>query len=86
MRVAIDIRRIHEFGIGAHIWNLVSNISKADSESQYFLCGTRRQFLEFGPLGPNFRPIDLPVEDSYWIDHVRIPYLLRKHGIDVYQS
>lgn len=84
MRVAIDIRRIHEFEIGAHIWNLVANISRHDSTAEYFLCGSRRQFLEFGPLGANFRPLDLPDDDGLWNEHVRLPLLLRKHGIDVF--
>lgn len=84
MRVAIDIRRIHEFGVGAHIWNLVANISRADKDTEYFLCGSRRQFLEFGPLGANFRPLHIPGEESHWNDHARLPFLLRKHGIDVF--
>ena len=27
MRIAIDIRKINEFGVGTYIWNLVRNIA-----------------------------------------------------------
>ena len=83
MRIAIDIRRINAFGVGAHIWNLVRNLSGIDRENEYFLLGSRRQFLELGPLGPNFQAIHIPEEDSVWNLHVRIPIKLRTNRIDL---
>ena len=54
MRIAIDIRRINEFGIGTYIWNLVRNLSQVDSNNEYLLAGSDRNFQELGPLRSNF--------------------------------
>ncbi len=83
MRIAIDIRKVHEFGVGTHIWNLVRSLSAVDTDNHYFLLGSRRHFLELGPLGPNFEAIDFPEEDTFWNLHVKIPLWLRSRKIDL---
>jgi hypothetical protein len=52
MRIAIDIGRVNEFGIGTYIWNLVRNLSQLDVATvpSRRLVGTH----ELGPLRPNF--------------------------------
>ena len=84
MRIAIDIRKVNEFGVGTHVWNLVRNLAEIDSDNCYFLLGSRRQFHELGPLGENFEQIDVPEDNSFWNLHVRIPYRLAAHRIDVF--
>jgi len=84
MRIAIDIRKVSEFGVGSHIWNLIRNLSKLDSENAYFLMGSRRQMHEFGPLGRNFHSIDVPEEESLLTYMIRTPIRLRSHRIDVF--
>jgi hypothetical protein len=86
MRVAIDIRMVNEFGVGTHVWDLVRNLSDIDQTRHYFLLGSQRQFLEFGPLGSNFDRIDVPEDNSFWNLHIRIPLQLRKHRIDVFHA
>ena len=86
MRVAIDIRKVNEFGVGTHVWNLVRNLSNLDRSHHYFLLGSQRHFLEFGRLGKNFERIDIPEHNNFWNLHVRIPFQLRKHGIDVFHA
>jgi glycosyltransferase involved in cell wall biosynthesis len=85
MRIAIDIRKVSQFGVGTHIWNLVRNLSEIDHDNQYFLLGPRRRFLELGPLGQNFQAIDTPeVEaDSFWNLNLRVPLHLRRERIDL---
>ena len=83
MRIAIDIRKVFEFGLGAHIWNLVRNLSEIDTENDYYLLGSRRQFMELGPLGPNFESVDMPEEGSAWNFHLKTPFWLRRKAIDL---
>ena len=83
MRIAIDIRKVHEFGVGTHIWNLVRNLSVVDSDNHYFLLGSRRNFVELGPLGPNFESVSFPEEDLWWNLHLKIPLWLRSRKIDL---
>ena len=48
MRIAIDIRKINEFGVGTYIWNLVRNLSALDDRNEYLLIGSHRNFHELG--------------------------------------
>ncbi len=66
MRVAIDIRKINEFGVGTYIWNLVRNIAAIDHQNDYLLLGSNRNFHELGPLPENFRQLYQPDGDTFW--------------------
>src|SRR5712692_2836617 len=83
MRIAIDIRKINEFGVGTYIWNLVRNIAAIDSHNEYLLIGSHRNFHELGPLSPNFRQLYQPEDDGFWRNNVVIPLALRRENVDV---
>jgi glycosyltransferase involved in cell wall biosynthesis len=83
MRIAIDIRKINEFGVGTYIWNLVRNLGTIDERNDYLLVGSRRNFHELGPLPGNFKQLYTPEEDALWRNHVAIPFALSRHGVDV---
>ncbi|MGA2964650.1 MAG: glycosyltransferase family 1 protein [Terriglobales bacterium] len=59
MKVAIDIRRMTEFGIGTYIRNVVRTLARLDRESQYFLIGSPDKVAECGSLPQNFHPVPL---------------------------
>ena len=40
MKVAIDIRRMTEFGVGTYIRNVVRTLARLDRDSNYFLIGS----------------------------------------------
>ena len=84
MRIAIDIRKINEFGMGTYIWNLVRNIAALDTNNEYLLVGEQRHFLELGPLPPNFKQLYQPEGNSFLTRHWAIPTLLRRNRIDVF--
>ena len=64
MKVAIDIRRMTEFGVGTYIRNVVRVLARLDRESKYFLIGSPAKVAECGPLPPNFRSVDLAGRDD----------------------
>ncbi|HLX82633.1 MAG TPA: glycosyltransferase family 1 protein [Terriglobales bacterium] len=64
MKVAIDIRRMTEFGVGTYIRNVVRVLARLDRESKYFLIGSPAKVAECGPLPPNFRAVDLAGRDD----------------------
>ena len=41
VKVAIDIRRMTEFGVGTYIRNVVRTLARLDRESDYFLIGSQ---------------------------------------------
>lgn len=59
MKIAIDIRRMSEFGVGTYIRNVVRTLGRIDQENRYWLLGPPAKVEEIGPLPPNFTNISL---------------------------
>jgi glycosyltransferase involved in cell wall biosynthesis len=57
VKIAIDIRRMTEFGVGTYIRNIVRTLCRLDRESEYFLIGPPAKVQEIGPLPPNFQNV-----------------------------
>ena len=83
MRVAIDIRRAGDFGIGTYIRNIVNQFARTDSETEYLLIGQQRHLQQFDPLPENFMLLEYASEPGSFHTHMHLPFLLRKHGVDI---
>ena len=59
MKVAIDIRRMTEFGVGTYTRNVVRALGRLDQSNEYFLIGLPQKVVEIGPLPQNFQTIPL---------------------------
>jgi glycosyltransferase involved in cell wall biosynthesis len=59
VKIAIDIRRMTEFGVGTYIRNVVRTLGRLDHENKYLLIGTPARAQEIGALPPNFHSIPL---------------------------
>ena len=59
VKIAIDIRRMTEFGVGTYIRNVVRTLGRLDHETTYFLIGAPEKVKEIGPLPPNFHTVPL---------------------------
>ncbi len=57
MKIAIDIRRMTEFGVGTYIRNVVRTLGKLDRENKYLLIGSPAKVKEIGSLPPNFHTV-----------------------------
>jgi glycosyltransferase involved in cell wall biosynthesis len=57
VKIAIDIRRMTEFGVGTYIRNIVRTLCRLDQENEYFLIGPPAKVQEIGTLPPNFHNI-----------------------------
>jgi glycosyltransferase involved in cell wall biosynthesis len=64
VKVAIDIRRMTEFGVGTYIRNVVRTLAHLDRESKYFLVGSPAKVAECGALPPNFHAVALDGRDD----------------------
>jgi glycosyltransferase involved in cell wall biosynthesis len=64
VKVAIDIRRMTEFGVGTYIRNVVRTLAQLDGDSEYFLIGSSGKVAECGALPPNFRAVELAGGDD----------------------
>jgi glycosyltransferase involved in cell wall biosynthesis len=59
VKIAIDIRRMTEFGVGTYIRNVVRALGRIDRETKYLLIGPPAKVQEIGPLPPNFHAVPL---------------------------
>ncbi|MFZ0294838.1 MAG: glycosyltransferase, partial [Candidatus Sulfotelmatobacter sp.] len=59
MKIAIDIRRMTEFGVGTYIRNVIRTLGRLDHETTYFLLGASTKVKEIGPLPSNFHTVAL---------------------------
>src|ERR1035441_4220274 len=59
VKIAIDIRRMTEFGAGTYIRNVVRTLARLDRETTYLLIGSPAKVQEIGPLPSNFHTVPL---------------------------
>ena len=55
VRIAIDVRKLHDFGIGTYVRNLLRQLSRLDHDTEYVLLGRPGDDGFAGELGENFR-------------------------------
>jgi glycosyltransferase involved in cell wall biosynthesis len=83
MRVAIDIRRAGDYGLGTYIRNVVNQLARIDNDSRYLLIGERRHVTEFDPLPGNFELLEYAHQPGTFRTHLHLPWLLRQSRVDI---
>jgi glycosyltransferase involved in cell wall biosynthesis len=83
MRVAIDIRRAGDYGIGTYIRNVVNQLARLKHQTHYLLIGQRRHLEEFDVLPENFELLDYPADPGTFRTHFHLPFLLERRNIDI---
>jgi len=64
VKVAIDIRRITQFGVGTYTRNVVRALARIDHYNQYVLLGSPQEAAEIGSLPSNFTCVALVEPDN----------------------
>jgi len=83
VKVAIDIRRMTEFGVGTYIRNVVRTLACLDLSSDYFLIGSPAKVAECGPLPPNFHTVELHSRDDTFRGNREFRAIVRRVGCDL---
>ncbi len=55
MRIAIDIRKLHDYGIGTYLQNLLRQLARIDGDTEFVLLSRRSDLHLAARLGRNFR-------------------------------
>jgi glycosyltransferase involved in cell wall biosynthesis len=63
VKIAIDIRRMTEFGVGTYIRNVVRTLGRLDHENEFLLIGSPNKVEEIGTLPPNFHTVPALASD-----------------------
>jgi glycosyltransferase involved in cell wall biosynthesis len=86
MRVAIDTRKIHDFGIGTYIRNLLRQLARIDRDTEYVLLSREADLGIAAQLGPNFRSVREPSPNYSVREQIHVPWVLRRERPDVYHA
>ena len=85
-RIGIDVRKIEDFGIGTYIQNLLKNFSLIDRENLYFLLGDEEESVRSLNLGSNFTFVQERAASYGVMEHVRLPWLVKKLKCHIFHS
>jgi len=86
MRVAIDARKLHDFGIGTYIRNLLRHLARIDHDTEYVLLCGEADLGVAAQLGPNFRGVLEPSPNYSIREQIHVPWVLRRERPDLYHA
>jgi len=86
MRVAIDARKLHDFGIGTYTRNLLRHLARIDRDSEYVLLCHEGDLGIGAQLGTNFRTVLEPSPNYSIREQIHVPWVLHRERPDVFHA
>ncbi len=86
MRIAIDIRKFNDFGIGTYIRNLIRQLGRIDKDTGYVLVCRPQDRDQIAVPADNFRLVADPSLPYSIAEQFRIPVVLRREHIDLFHA
>ena len=83
MRVAIDIRRINEFGVGTYTRNAIRTLARLDNFNEYFLLGIPGRLGDIDPLPKNFINVPTHPNEFSLNSYLELNRILKQHRCDL---
>jgi glycosyltransferase involved in cell wall biosynthesis len=83
VKIAIDIRRMTEFGVGTYIRNVVRTLGRLDHETAYLLIGPPEKVKEIGPLPANFVTVPLVEPERSLRSYREFRTVVKRLGCDL---
>ena len=83
MRIAIDIRRISEFGIGTYTRNAIRALARIDHENEYFLIGIPGKLPGTEGLPANFKLLPAQPNELSLGSYIELHQLLKRFRINL---
>ncbi len=86
VRIGIDARKLHDFGIGTYIRNLLRHLARLDRDTEYVLLCKPEDTPALAPLGPNFRAVRETAGNYSLGEQIAIPLALRREKVTLFHS
>ena len=83
MKIALDIRRMTEFGIGTYTRNVVRALGRLDRTTKYFLVGSPEKVKEIGSLPANFHTVPLLEPDTTFKGYFEFRTIVKRLHVDL---
>jgi glycosyltransferase involved in cell wall biosynthesis len=86
VRIGIDARKLHDFGIGTYIRNLLRQLSRIDSTTEFVVVARPEDVSTLSALGQNFRMVSDPSGNYSIAEQWRIPLALAREGVTLFHA
>jgi glycosyltransferase involved in cell wall biosynthesis len=83
VRVAIDIRRITDFGVGTYTRNAIRTLARLDHDNEYFLIGIPGKLGDIEPLPPNFITVPAQPNEFSVASYLELHRILKQNRCDL---
>ena len=82
MKIAVDIRRVRNFGAGTYTRNLLEQLARLDTQNSYLLAGSEEDAAELGLLPENFQYLILHRSGGPRAD-LELAWRLQREGVEL---
>jgi glycosyltransferase involved in cell wall biosynthesis len=86
MRIAIDARKLHDYGIGTYVRNLVHWLARKDDDHHYYLLCRDDDADLMRRLGPRFEPVIAHAANYSVREQLSIPLALARARTDLFHA
>jgi glycosyltransferase involved in cell wall biosynthesis len=86
VRIGIDARKLHDFGIGTYIRNLLQELARMDHETEFVILSRPDDSVAVTTLGENFRVVKETAGNYSLAEQVKIPMDLRRERVDLFHA
>jgi glycosyltransferase involved in cell wall biosynthesis len=86
VRIGFDARKLHDFGIGTYIRNLLGGLARIDRTTEYVLFCYQHDAAIAGELGPNFRAVVESAGHYSVAEQISIPLAVRRERVDLFHA
>jgi glycosyltransferase involved in cell wall biosynthesis len=86
VRIGIDARKLHDFGIGTYIRNLLRELAKLDHDTEYVILSRPDDDVAVRTLGGNFRPVAENAGNYSFAEQITIPHALKRERVDIFHA
>jgi len=86
VRIGIDARKLHDFGIGTYIRNLLRHLARIDSQTEFVIFCRPEDRETLAAVGENFRPVPETSGNYSLAEQIKIPWALRREGVTLFHA
>jgi glycosyltransferase involved in cell wall biosynthesis len=86
MRIGIDGRKLHDFGIGTYLQNLLKELVRLDDDAEYVVLCRAEDEAWLEGLGPRIHPVVTRAGNYSLREHVEVPWRLWRAGVALFHS
>jgi glycosyltransferase involved in cell wall biosynthesis len=86
VRIGIDARKLHDFGIGTYIRNLLRQLARLDHDTEFVLLCRPVDAPGLALLGENFRLVPETSGNYSLAEQLQIPRALRREGVTLFHA